>query len=72
VAVEEHENEEVCIDLPSRHADAAVPADDPSRYVVVDVSNSAASGVLRVHLYDLGANGMRIVGIERPCDSKAP
>jgi hypothetical protein len=64
--VEEHENEEVCIALPPRHCDDSVAADDSSRYAVVDVSNSATPGTLRVHLYDLGTKGMRIVGIERP------
>jgi hypothetical protein len=70
--VEEHEHEEVCVAVPPRHFDDSVAPDDPSRYVVVDVSNGAAPGVLRVHLYDLGAKGLRIVGIERPCGSAAP
>ncbi len=72
IAVDERDHDEVCVDLPSRHTSDSSPADDAARYVVVDIANTVALGVLRVHLYDLGANGMRIVGIERPCGAKAP
>jgi hypothetical protein len=73
VAVEVRDHDEVCLPLPSHQAGASVPDDDVSRYVVVDVSNSVVPGVLRVHLYDLGAQrGMRIVGIERPPGDDAP
>jgi hypothetical protein len=60
-----------CIRLPLgavRPADAAGPAaadDDPRRYQVVEIA-TAAGGVIRVHLYDLGpARGFQIVGLER-------
>src|SRR5262249_61085852 len=39
------------------------------RYLVVDVRNGQAPGVLRVHLYDLGGEGgLRIAGIQRDGD----
>jgi hypothetical protein len=52
------------------HSSAAAGAsDDPSRYVVVDVAGSTASGPLRVNLYDLGLRGgFRLAGLERPDD----
>jgi hypothetical protein len=49
-----------------------VSVDDASRYLVVDLANGAAHGSLRVHLYDLGKLGIRVVGIERPSDADAP
>jgi hypothetical protein len=60
-----------CIRLPLgtvRPADAAGPAaadDDPRRYQVVEIA-AVAGGIVRVHLYDLGAaRGFQIVGLER-------
>ena len=45
------------LSLPHRHA----------RYVVVDVTNGASEGILRLHFYDLGDDlGHRLVAIERP------
>ncbi|MEO8875826.1 MAG: hypothetical protein ABI461_09585, partial [Polyangiaceae bacterium] len=64
----------VCVDLRHTSLDLeAGEAIDQSRYVVVDISNGYARGPLRVHLYDLGPKqGYRIVGIERPDDTKPP
>ncbi len=39
--------------------------DDPARYLVVELSNGQALGALRAHLYDLGARGFALVGVER-------
>jgi hypothetical protein len=74
VRVDLGDNEEACTAIPSHQADASgVADDDVSRYVVVDLANGVAPGVLRVHLYDLGpTRGMRIVGIERPANADAP
>ena len=66
------DHESVCVALPSRQTNESVPLDDPSRYVVVDIANGIAKGPLRVHLYDLGGKGMRIVGIERPSNADIP
>ncbi|MEO8841657.1 MAG: hypothetical protein ABI591_00580 [Kofleriaceae bacterium] len=38
---------------------------DPHRRVVFDVRNGTRAGPLRIHVYDLGAKGMKIVGLER-------
>jgi hypothetical protein len=38
---------------------------DPHRIVVFDVRNGTRAGPLRIHVYDLGAKGMKIVGLER-------
>ena len=38
---------------------------DPRRIVVFDVTNGTGAGPLRIHVYDLGAKGMKIVGLER-------
>jgi hypothetical protein len=57
----------ICLPLPSRAPSGGVADDDPSRYVVVKVTNGAAPGPLLAHLYDLGPNrGLRLVGLERP------
>jgi hypothetical protein len=58
----------LCVALP--------PAVGPRRYVIVDVLSYAPHArrqvPLRVHLYDLGEAGARIVGLERPDDDAAP
>jgi hypothetical protein len=56
----------VCVDIPHATFPANVPPNAPERYVVVDITNGYAPGPLRVHLYDLGAAGYRLAGIERP------
>ena len=57
----------VCVTIPHHAQDGGVADGDASRYVVVDVANGQATGVLRAHLYDLGPNkGFTLVGIERP------
>ncbi|MFO0616335.1 MAG: hypothetical protein U0414_27330 [Polyangiaceae bacterium] len=57
----------VCVDLPRVVDDRSLPDDHPLRYAVLDVSNGAARGPLRVHLYDLGASShFKMVAIQRP------
>lgn len=63
----------LCVTIPHRAADGGVPDGDASRYVVVDIANGQAPGVLRAHLYDLGPKrGFQLVGIERPDDGSPP
>jgi hypothetical protein len=61
----------VCISLPRRTLDPRLAPDSAARYVVVDVWNGVAPGPARLHLYDLGPGGFRLVGLERP-DSAPP
>lgn len=56
----------ICVPLAPRDYPATVPLDAPARYVVLRIANGASKGPLVVHLYDLGARGLRMVGIERP------
>lgn len=72
-AVRPSEDGGLCVSL-SHIADDGGPAPDaPSRYVVVDIANGQAEGVLRAHLYDLGPRGgFRLVGVERPNDDSPP
>jgi hypothetical protein len=57
----------VCLPLPALAADGGAPADDRSRYVIVEIANGASRGPLVAHLYDLGPRqGMRLVALERP------
>jgi hypothetical protein len=59
----------VCVDVGRVAKSESAKPDDPSRYVVVDVSNGVAEGPLRAHFYDLGpSQGLKLVGIERPVD----
>ena len=54
-------------------ADGGLADNDASRYVIVDLANGQAPGVLRAHLYDLGPKkGFALVGIERPWGSSPP
>jgi hypothetical protein len=63
---------EVRVGLSHRVFPRALPAADPSRYLVVTLHNGAAEFPLRAHLYDLGAErGFRLVGLERPEESFA-
>jgi hypothetical protein len=62
----------VCVNLAHEHFAPSVPLDDPERYVVLDITNGYAPGPLRVHLYDLGDQGYRLAGIERPTSLKPP
>jgi hypothetical protein len=63
---------EVRVRLSHRVFPRALPAADPSRYLVVTLDNGAAEFPLRAHLYDLGAErGFRLVGLERPEESFA-
>ena len=56
----------VCVELPHAALGAEVPPNDPRRYLVVEIANGQAKGALRAHLYDLGARGYFLAGIERP------
>jgi hypothetical protein len=63
----------VCVRIPHRAADGGAPDGDASRYVVVDIANGQAPGVLRAHLYDLGPRrGFAFVGVQRPDGSSPP
>ena len=62
----------VCVALAHLTLPPDLRDDDPLRYFVVDVTNGYSRGPLRVFLYDLGKNGFRIVGIERPSDTTRP
>jgi hypothetical protein len=63
----------LCVTIPHRAGDGGAPDGDPSRYVIVDIANGQAPGVLRAHLYDLGPKkGFTLVGVERPNGSSAP
>lgn len=62
----------VCVKLPSRALPTSLAPNDASRYLVVDVRNGAAPGPLRLHAYDQGEKGIKLVGIERPEDDDAP
>lgn len=68
--VDAKEDGSLCFQLPattSKDPDGAM-----SRYRVVDVTNNLAVGPLRVHFYDLGDRGLKLVGIERPNDADPP
>jgi hypothetical protein len=60
------DNSEFCVDLGAPSLSPALPANAADRYVVLRVDNGAAKGPLLVHLYDLGAQGLRVVALERP------
>ncbi|MDF3066061.1 MAG: hypothetical protein K0R38_1662, partial [Polyangiaceae bacterium] len=63
---------DVCVDIPHRELPESMPKDDPERYVVLDITNGYAPGPLRLHLYDLGAGGYQLAGVERPEALKRP
>ena len=63
---------QVCLDIAHAELPASLPPNAPERYLVVDITNGYAPGPLRVHLYDLGAQGYRLAGIERPTALKRP
>jgi hypothetical protein len=64
--VEAARNGEICMTVP--HASAASGPDaHASRYLVIAITNGAATYPLLAHFYDLGASrGYRLVGLERP------
>lgn len=67
VAAAPREDGVVCAELPHVAQDGGARDDDPSRYVVVRLTNGVAKGALDAHLYDLGpTRGYRVVGLERP------
>ncbi len=61
----------VCVDVPKvATSDSAAP-NAAERYAIVDIGNGIAEGPLRMHFYDLGERGLKLVGIQRP-DSDRP
>lgn len=62
----------VCVNIAHGDFPATLPLDAPERYVVLDITNGYAPGPLRLHLYDLGAQGYSVAGIERPPELKPP
>jgi hypothetical protein len=62
----------VCVDIPHRSLPESLPKDAAERYVVLDVTNGYAPGPLRLHLYDQGAAGYQLAGVERPEELKRP
>jgi hypothetical protein len=62
----------VCVDIPHRALPDSLPRDDAARYVVLDITNGYAPGPLRLHLYDQGAAGYVLAGVERPEQLKHP
>ena len=57
----------ICMQIPHIAQDGGAKDDDPSRYVVVSLTNGLAKGRLDAHLYDLGpARGFKLVGVQRP------
>jgi hypothetical protein len=64
---------EVCVEIDPIATDSGPPDGDPSRYLVVDVTNGQAEGPLRAHIYDLGSRrGLLLAGIERPENRSTP
>jgi hypothetical protein len=57
----------VCLELP-RIASSSAARDSIERYFVLDLFNGNAPAPLRVHLYDLSADGFQVAGLERPSD----
>jgi hypothetical protein len=62
----------VCVNIAHGDFPPDLPLDAAERYVVLDITNGYAPGPLRLHLYDLGAQGYRVAGIERPLELKPP
>jgi len=55
----------VCF-TPRALAAQALPDGDPARRTVFRIRNGTAAGPLEIHAFDLGARGVRIVGLRRP------
>lgn len=72
--VESRGEGEICVPLTHFALDARDDTDaGAERYAVVDIANGQAEGLLRAHLYDLGAaRGFRLVGVERTEDDDEP
>jgi hypothetical protein len=56
----------VCFAPRSTPLASALSDGDPRRLVVLRIRNGTGAGPLDIHAYDLGARGLRIVGLERP------
>jgi hypothetical protein len=59
----------VCVALPHTNSASSARDDAPERYERIFVTSSAARGPLVAHVYDLGARGFRVVGLDRPEDT---
>lgn len=59
----------VCVELPRAPSTARTSLE---RYLVVDLRNGLAGGPLRAHLYDRGARGFELAGLERPETPEPP
>jgi hypothetical protein len=59
----------VCVELPRAPASARSSLE---RFLIVDLGNGLAPGPLRAHVYDRGAAGFELAGVERPETSEAP
>jgi hypothetical protein len=67
VTVTATDDARVCVPLAHRAGLEGRKDDDAARYLTVEIDNHQAPGILRAHLYDLGAErGFMLVGIERP------
>ncbi|MGH2900107.1 MAG: hypothetical protein ACRDMZ_15640, partial [Solirubrobacteraceae bacterium] len=56
----------VCFTPRSLHLASDRSDGDPARRVLLRIRNGTGAGPLDIHAYDLGARGLRIVGLERP------
>ena len=56
----------VCFAPRSLRAADGVADNDPARLVILRIRNGTGAGPLEIHAYDLGARGLRIVGLARP------
>jgi hypothetical protein len=56
----------VCITLDTGGLRDDLPANASERYTIIRLSNGVSQGPLLIHLYDVGARGLRVVGLERP------
>ena len=56
----------VCVALPELPIAPDVAHDSAQRYFTVTIDNGISRYPVRIHLYDLGAEGHRVVGLERP------
>ena len=63
------EADRLCVELPRAPSGERTSA---QRYLIVDLSNGLSPGPLRAHLYDRGALGYELAGLERPETAEAP
>ena len=61
------EEGELCVQ-PTSMANQDGAEDDPRRRVTIELRNGTRAGPLVIHAYDLGAKGLKVVGLTRPED----